>query len=215
MEKVCVVIDSSNFYNLVLKKLGSQDVDFDFEKFVKFLAEGREIPNECKRFYVATVRENIEGKNAMSNQTKLFSYLINAGGWKILTSTLRTRTEKIKIDRKVENYESMLNKGIKEIIYTRAREKGIDVKIAIDLIVGAIDKKYDTAILVSSDTDLIPALDLVRFRFNRKVEYIGFSLPKRENCEETKPVPRMIGKTDIQRVLVESDIRNFIRPSLL
>lgn len=215
MEKIYIIIDSSNFYNLVLKKLGIQDVDFNFESFANFLANRREIIKEGKRFYVATVRENIESKEAMINQTTVFSNLIKSGNWKILTSKLKTRTEKIKIDKRVSNYENILKSGIKEIIYTRSKEKGIDVKIAVDLIMGALDNKYETAILVSSDTDLIPALDLVRFRFKKKIEYIGFSLPKTEIYEETKPVPRMIGKTDIQRVLIKSDIEPFILKRLL
>lgn len=215
MEKICIIIDSSNFYNLVLKKLDIQDVDFNFESFANFLANGREIIKEGKRFYVATVRENVEGKNAMTNQTMLFSGLIKSGNWRILTSKLKTRTETIKIDKRVLNYENILKSGTKELTYTRSREKGIDVKIAVDLIIGALDNKYETAILVSSDTDLIPALDLVRFRFKKKVEYIGFSLPRTEIYEETKPVPRMIGKTDIQRVLVKSDIEPFILKKLL
>lgn len=82
MERVCIAIDSANFYHLVLKKLGVQEVNFDFEKFANFLADGREIIKEGKRFYVATVREKKDGhesKKAMSNQTKLFSNLINSG----------------------------------------------------------------------------------------------------------------------------------------
>lgn len=215
MEKIYVIIDSSNFYNLVLKKWGTQDVGFNFEDFVKFLVNGREIAEEGKRFYVATVRENIESKRSMINQTTLFSQLNKFGNWKILASKLKTRTEKIEIDKRTFNYEQILQSGIREIIYTRSREKGIDVKIAVDLITGALDNKYETAILVSSDTDLIPALDIVRFRFKKKVEYIGFSLPKTEIYEETKPVPRMIGKTDIQRVLIKSDIDSFILKKLL
>jgi uncharacterized LabA/DUF88 family protein len=41
-------------------------------------------------------------------------------------------------------------------------EKGVDVKIAVDLLVGAYEDHYDTAILLSSDTDLIPAIRQVR-----------------------------------------------------
>jgi len=209
MERVCIIVDSGNFYHLVLKKLNIQDIDFDFEKFVNFLADGREIIKEGKRFYVATVRENYESKQAMSRQTMLFTTL-SGSRWVIKTSKLKTRIEKIKVDKRMVDCQKLLNLGINEIEYIRSREKGIDVKMATDLIIGAIDKKYDTAILISSDTDLVPALDLVRLRLKTKIEYIGFSISKNDTCEKTKPVPRMIGKTDIQRVLVESDIRPFI-----
>lgn len=56
-ERICIFIDGGNFYHLVLKKLGVQELDFDFEKFVDFLANGREITQMGKRFYVGTVRE--------------------------------------------------------------------------------------------------------------------------------------------------------------
>jgi uncharacterized LabA/DUF88 family protein len=219
-ERVCIFIDSGNFYHLVLKKLGIHDVDFDFEKFAVLLAKGREIAKEGKRFYVATVRDKndqYENKDIMAKQAILLTRLSKAGNWAIKHSTLKTRIETIKIDGRVKDYQNIVKRGIKEIVYERSREKGIDVKIAVDLIVGAIDNKYDTAILVSSDTDLVPALDLIRYRLKKKVEYIGFSIPKDENRNiyaETKPIPRMIGKTDILRGLVESDIEPFIIENL-
>lgn len=45
------------------------------------------------------------------------------------------------------------------------REKGIDVQLAIDLVMGAVLGEFDVGILVSADTDLIPALDAV-YDFN-------------------------------------------------
>lgn len=213
MEKVCIFIDSSNFYHLVLKKLGLKEINFDFEKFSKFLAGEREIAKEGKRFYVATVREKIgchENQTAMSSQTAFFSGLISIGNWKIETSKLRTRREKIKIDDRVEGFQGLLKLGVKEIIYERSREKGVDVKLAIDLVIEAIDGRYDTAILVSSDTDIVPAVDLVRGRLKKKVEYIGFSIPESDTNEATKPVKRMIYSTDTQRVLSDLDIKSFI-----
>jgi hypothetical protein len=38
-------------------------------------------------------------------------------------------------------------------------EKGIDVLLALDIAVGAIHRTYDVAIVVSADTDLVPALE--------------------------------------------------------
>lgn len=53
-------------------------------------------------------------------------------------------------------------------------EKGVDVQLAVDLLVGAYEKSYDTAILISSDTDLIPAIKKVQ-QLGKKIEYIGFA----------------------------------------
>ena len=53
------------------------------------------------------------------------------------------------------------------------REKGVDVKIAVDLVSLACDKKLDTAILCSSDSDLQPAIKELRAK-NIEVIYVGF-----------------------------------------
>ena len=44
---------------------------------------------------------------------------------------------------------------------TPAAEKGIDVALAIDLVTLGMDKAYDAAILFSSDTDLLPAVETI------------------------------------------------------
>jgi len=78
----------------------------------------------------------------MSNQTTLFTRLISAPEkWMIKTSTLRTRTEKVEIDERVIDYQKVLELGITEIYHKKSRGKGIDVKIATDLIIGALDDK--------------------------------------------------------------------------
>jgi NYN domain len=43
----------------------------------------------------------------------------------------------------------------------KPREKGIDVSLAIDFVVGAVTNEYDVGILMSTDTDLKPALEAV------------------------------------------------------
>lgn len=44
----------------------------------------------------------------------------------------------------------------------KEQEKGIDVQLAIDLVAGAVRREYEVAILMSTDTDLKPALEFVR-----------------------------------------------------
>jgi len=45
-----------------------------------------------------------------------------------------------------------------------AREKGIDVALAVGLVERALDRDFDAAIVFSGDTDLLPALELVFHR---------------------------------------------------
>lgn len=42
-----------------------------------------------------------------------------------------------------------------------AQEKGVDVALAVDLVFSAARKNYDIAIVFSTDTDLLPALEAV------------------------------------------------------
>ncbi len=55
------------------------------------------------------------------------------------------------------------------------KEKGVDVKIAVDLVSLCCDKKMDTAILCSSDSDLQPAITEIKRR-GVKVVYLGFEI---------------------------------------
>lgn len=210
--KVQIFIDGGNFHHLALRSLGIKEITFDFDAFAHFLADGRDISEMGKRYYIGTVREHegdIRSKQAMAKQVQLFNDLKKTS-WQIKTSKLREREERIVIDGRVSDHEKILQCGIREIRYKTFREKGIDVKIATDLIAAGLDDKYDAAILVSSDTDLVPTIDWVRFRLKKRVEYVGFSIPdKTGHRNDIRPTQALISRSDVQRVLIESDVRKF------
>jgi uncharacterized LabA/DUF88 family protein len=56
----------------------------------------------------------------------------------------------------------------------RFQEKGVDVKIAVDMIIDACDNTADRLVLISSDTDLLPATQNVITR-GKEVVCVGFS----------------------------------------
>lgn len=212
MERVNIYIDGGNFHHLVLKKLRTVERHFDFDGFASFLANGRTLTS--KIYYTGTVRER-EGeprtKEAMSKQTSFFTKL-SKQGWILETSKLRRRLETIQIDDRVTEHKALRKAGFKEISYQRDREKGIDVKIATDLMMHALDSLYDTALVVSSDADLVPAITCVRERFKKKVEYVGFSLPDIAGPGTgTRPLLTLMKQTDVQRTLVRSDLVAFVR----
>lgn len=216
-KRVSILIDGGNFYHLVLKKLNLNELQFNFEGFATFLANGRVISDMGKRFYTGTVREkegDFRSKEAMSKQTSLFA-LLKKNQWEIKTSKLKIRKEVVPIDGRVEDYKKLLELGITKITFERLREKGIDVKLATDLIVGAVDDKYDVAVVVSSDSDLVPAIDWVRHRMKKVVEYVGFSIPD-ETIPENSTIPliSLVARTDIQRILVQSDLQPFVIQTL-
>lgn len=68
------------------------------------------------------------------------------------------------------------------------KEKGVDVKIAVDLVRLSCDKKMDTAILCSSDSDLQPAIAELKQR-GVKIVYLGFEISPNKGliytCDKT------------------------------
>src|SRR5205807_8236399 len=75
-------------------------------------------------------------------------------------------------------------------------EKGVDVHIAVELLVTAYENLADKIILISSDTDLIPAIQKAQEK-GTIVEYVGFShkisLALARSCKET----RLLKKDDL------------------
>ena len=175
-EKVAVYIDGSNFYHYLKDKEISfpKGTKFDFDSFVNLLVNNRECIS--KRYYTGIFRN-------VNNSPK--SLELVRGQQKFLS-------ELEKIGFIIKRGRIMYDSG-------ETREKGTDVKIATDLIIGAVDNLYDTAILVSSDTDLIPAIQYIRYK-NKKLEYVGFSHAPSFGIQK---------HADFSRLLLPSDIEKF------
>ncbi len=52
----------------------------------------------------------------------------------------------------------------------KAEEKGVDVALAVDLVTNAVDGNYDIGILMSNDTDLLPAVEYVQRMDSVRIE---------------------------------------------
>ena len=96
--------------------------------------------------------------------------------------TKKKSEELIRLQRKLRN--SLVNQDYEFIIAGNVRaqkldnkmvfrEKGVDVKIGVDMISMACDKKMEAAILCSSDSDLQPAITELKER-GVEVIYLGF-----------------------------------------
>lgn len=175
-ERVIILVDGSNFYHRLKEPeiTVKNPLKFDYKAFKNWLASKRKLV--AANYYVGAVREekgNLKSKKMLANQLKLFSRL-RASGWKIYLGYLL----------KSDGYH----------------EKGVDVKIAVNLLVGAYEDKYDTAVLVSSDTDLLPVIGKAR-NLSKQVEYIGFG---------HKPSFALLKHCTRSRLLVKSDLLPFI-----
>lgn len=213
MRRACVFIDGSNFYHRVLKKIGIQESCFDFLAFVQFLCTSSVESENTFRHYSGVISgiDFREMSEAARDHHKVVRSLMSIDGWSVITTKLRTRVECLYIDDRVENHASLRALGITEIKFQREREKAIDMKIGLDMVIGALDNLYDVAILVSSDSDLVPVCDLVRTRFQKHVEYVGFHLVLEGESDATVPTKALIYATSSQRILRLDDVRRFVR----
>ena len=175
-QRVAVFIDGSNFY-YKLKSLSTKNITyFDYGGLSQWLAKERDIV--AKTYFIGVVRakgDDMKGQMLRKNQRKLFSHL-QSGKQGFL----------------IERGYLMKNDGV-------YHEKGVDVKMAVDLVVGAYENSYDTAILISSDTDLIPAIEKVR-ALGKSVEYVGFS---------HQPSLGLISRSTESRLLSKDDLKPF------
>lgn len=169
-------IDGSNLYHK-LKEIDIKNIIyFQYGNLAGWLAgENRLVI--AKRYYVGAVRARERDKKPIKmqeNQVRLFNHLgSKSEGYSIQRGYL------------------MKNDGV-------FHEKGVDVKIAVDLLVGAYENMYDTAILISSDTDLIPAIQKVR-QLKKDVEYIGFSHKPSYGLIKNATETRLLTKNDVQK----------------
>jgi uncharacterized LabA/DUF88 family protein len=181
--KTILFIDGENFLFKVKKiisdyskarkiyKIDNLDLNKLFSKTIKEYKVKRKI------FYLARLHIHPETKNKsielIKFQRKLRNILVRQGYEIIIAGNVRAQ----KIGKKV--------------IF---REKGVDVKIAVDMVSLSCSKQLATAILCSSDSDLQPAIYELKGK-GVKVVYMGF---------ENQPNRGMI-YTSNKTVLIKKD----------
>lgn len=170
-----VLIDGSNFY-FKLKDLKLHDeLRLNFSSFAKMLCGEGKIADSI--YYVGAVRTNgtKHVQNLFNKQQKLLAHLKRHKFKYSLGYLLRS-------------------KG-------KMHEKGVDVNIAVDILVATYEDLCDHIILVSSDTDLLPAIRKAKEK-GKDVEYVGFS---------HQPSVAMVVNCSKSRLLTKEDILPFIK----
>lgn len=171
MKKILIQFDGSNFYKKI-KSIAPEIhlTSFNYTEFSKSISKS----NKAKLvYYVGEIKKFNNNKKSQS----LYS------GQQSLFSSLRSQDFEIKLGY---------------ILFSNGEyhEKGVDVQIAVDIVRGAIKDEYDVCYLISSDTDLIPAIKDAK-TVGKKVVYVAFekniSHALLNNCSSTI----IIKKTDI------------------
>ena len=183
-DRVAIYFDGNNTYNK-LKILG--------------------LPEKTKRFSLANFSAHLLGERRLISKRYYIGIVKNYDNSE--KGDLRVRSQQRFLDgMRTDGFDVKPGK----IMYDGKgdiREKGVDVKMAVDLVIGAADNLYDIAIVVSSDTDLIPAIKYVRGGQKKIVEYVGFA---------GVPSMGLIKECDSQRLFSREDLLPFQvgKPSL-
>ena len=150
-EKAIIFIDGSNHYNIVknLVRNTKRMFDFNFEIFIKKITKNKEL---IRTYYYTAPLDWKKNKETYFKQQKFFEKLRKIPNFKLTLC----RMQKVRIDGK--------------IIY---QVKEDDIHLAVDMVKLAYNNVYDTAILVSSDGDFVPAIQAVQ-EIGKRVENIGF-----------------------------------------
>lgn len=149
-EKVIIFIDGSNIYHIIKNMFPDKKPnDFDFEKFVKYLVRNRKL---VRTYYYNAPLDRRKDEDSYMKQQRFFDKIKRIPNFTFVLC----RMQKRKVDGKV----------IYEV-------KEDDIHLAVDMIKLAYNKAYDTAILVSSDGDFVPAVQAVK-EIGKNVENIGF-----------------------------------------
>lgn len=161
-------IDGENFLHKIeeiikKEKIKEKDIDLSQIKLRELIENNfKNLKISNKFFYTARLHEHKEtlkkSRELISFQRRLKANLEKQGFTFVISGNVRA--QKVIID------------GKSKIIF---REKGVDVKIAVDLMSLSCSKKIQTVILCSSDSDLQPVVAELRRR-GEKVIYLGFKV---------------------------------------
>lgn len=177
LERVSVYIDGSNFYKyLKNNEIGlTKGTLFNYKDFVNFVAGKRQLI--LKKYYVGIARNY--------NHSHISECIVR-GQQKFLAN--------------LENDKFIIGRG--RIMYDsgKIREKGTDVHIAVDIVADAFENAYDTVILISSDTDLIPAIQYAKKK-GKKIEYVGFSHAPSFGMQKYATRSLLLRKEDIEKFI--------------
>ena len=170
-ERVMIFIDGSNLYHSLKKNFNTSKINF--EKFCTHLAGKGDLITI--NYYTAPVHQK-DDPQAYQSQQKFLANLAKVKRLKISFGRLEKRENNHKV------------------------EKGVDVKLVVDLMKNAFEKKFDKAILVSNDADFVPAVEEVQM-LGKKVTNVAF--PKTKSFHLNKTCDETILITDIKPFMNE------------
>lgn len=156
--------------------------EYDFKGLLDKVLTG--IVLDQKVFYFARIKEHEESKDKSQQ-------LIEER--RLLKTHLEHQGFKVVLSGRVRGQMEVGDGGKKILVF---KEKGVDVRIAIDMMSAACDKSADEIILGSSDSDLQPAISETKAR-GVKCVYLGFETQPNKGLSYTTKRTILIRNAEI------------------
>ena len=153
-ERISIFIDGSNLYHSIKDTLSINHDNVDFSKLIKLLRNNRLLINTL--YYNASLDRSYN-EDIYWKQQKFFSELRNIPAFKIILCNMR----------KIRKADGKFEYAV----------KGDDIYLATDMLSGAYENLYDTAILISGDGDFRPVIRRVQ-KLGKRVENGYFSISR-------------------------------------
>lgn len=142
--RVCVFIDGSNFYYSCKENLSGR-TDVNLGAFATFLVgPGRSL---VRTYYYSCTLPPDHDEDSRKAQRRFF------------TAIQRVPYTELRLGKLVKRDVECGNCGDHRVRY---QEKGVDMRVGVDMLAGASKGLYDVAILVSGDGDLVEAVQAVK-----------------------------------------------------
>ncbi|MBU0760675.1 MAG: NYN domain-containing protein [Nanoarchaeota archaeon] len=167
MKRTMVFIDANNWYHNLKGWLKPSDIDI--KKIVNFISTEKNLDIIEIRWY--TSMPSREDNELIYKRQRSFLGHLEKQGIKIISRKLQRLSNK-ELARKRQNLieswdlcdicKPLVAASFLDMRDTTQKEKGIDVRIAIDMVNYALSNKLECCILISGDADFVPALELVK-----------------------------------------------------
>ena len=198
-KKAIVFVDANNWYHNLKGWFTPSEIDIS--KVVNFIAKEKKLEVLEIRWYASV--PSIEDNKLDYMKHMNFLSILQGKGIRVITRKLQRLSNKEILKKRQELLESwdlcdvckpIVKESFLDISDHSKKEKGIDVRIAIDMVKEALQDNVDYCILISGDADFIPAFDLIK-EIGKDV--LSCSVPRGYSNELRQKFPYMLLDRDI------------------
>lgn len=171
-ERIYIYIDGGNFYRRIFHDYKLHFLSFRLSNFCDDLV-GKNREKVGTRYYIGQIKQyegNSKSIELYDSQQRLLQKLKDERIYTVLG--------------RIQKYGNVY------------KEKGVDVRIGLDLLEGAYENRYDTALVISSDGDLAPAFELVR-RKGKNIESVMFDCKSSFALQKLANTFRILNRNDL------------------